>query len=50
MMAGCDFVEMLEHGMHPACGFGFSERLFTFLSDKLIRETHMFPLVRPGKD
>src|SRR3989339_198934 len=47
MMADWDFVEMLEHGMPPTCGFGFGERLFAFLSDKPIREVQMFPLVRP---
>ncbi len=47
MMADWDFVEMLEHGMPPTCGFGFGERLFAFLADKPIREVHMFPLVRP---
>ncbi len=47
MMADWDFVEMLEHGMPPTCGFGFGDRLFAFLSDKPIRETQMFPLVKP---
>jgi lysyl-tRNA synthetase class 2 len=47
MMADDSFVEMLEHGMPPTCGFGFGERLFAFLSDKPIREVHMFPLVKP---
>lgn len=47
MMADWDFIEMLEHGMPPTCGFGFGERLFAFLSDKPIREVQMFPLVRP---
>ncbi|MBI3634003.1 MAG: lysine--tRNA ligase [Candidatus Yonathbacteria bacterium] len=47
MMADWDFIEMLEHGMPPTCGFGFGERLFAFLSDKPLRETQMFPLVRP---
>ncbi|MDQ5962449.1 MAG: lysyl-tRNA synthetase, class [Patescibacteria group bacterium] len=47
MMADYDFVEMLEHGMPPTCGFGFGERLFAFLSDKPIREIHTFPLVKP---
>lgn len=47
MMADWDFIEMLEHGMPPTCGFGFGERLFAFLADKPIRETQMFPLVRP---
>lgn len=47
MMADWDFVEMLEHGMPPTCGFGFGERFFAFLCDKPIRETHLFPLVKP---
>lgn len=47
MMADYDFVEMLEHGMPPTCGFGFGERLFAFLVDKPLRETQLFPLMRP---
>ncbi len=47
MMADDSFIEMLEHGMPPTCGFGFGERLFAFLVDKPIREVHMFPLVKP---
>ena len=47
MMADDSFVEMLEHGMPPTCGFGFGERLFAFLMDKPIREVHMFPLIKP---
>ncbi len=47
MMADWEFVEMLEHGMPPTCGFGFGERLFAFLMDKPIRETQMFPLTKP---
>ena len=50
MMADWDFVEMLEHGMPPTCGFGFGERLFAFLCDKPIREVQMFPLVKPKQD
>jgi lysyl-tRNA synthetase class 2 len=42
-----DFVEALEHGMPPTCGFGFSERLFSFLMDKPGRECQIFPLMRP---
>jgi len=38
-----DFVEALEYGMPPAFGFGMSERLFSFLMDKSIRETVIFP-------
>jgi lysyl-tRNA synthetase class 2 len=47
MMPDDEFVEMLEHGMPPACGYGFGERLFAFLADKPLRETQMFPLMRP---
>lgn len=47
MMPDWEFVEMLEHGMPPTCGFGFGERLFSFLVDKPIRETQLFPLMRP---
>jgi len=47
MMPDFEFVEMLEHGMPPTCGFGFGERLFAFLEDKPIREVQMFPLMRP---
>ena len=47
MMADHEFVEMLEHGMPPTCGFGFGERLFAFLADKPTRELQMFPLMRP---
>jgi len=42
-----DFVESLEYGMPPAAGFGVSERLFSFLMDKPIRECQIFPLVKP---
>lgn len=42
-----DFVEALEHGMPPTCGFGVSERLFAFLADKPIREAQAFPLMKP---
>lgn len=47
MMPEWDFVEMLEHGMPPTCGFGFGERLFSFMIDKPIRETQLFPLMKP---
>ncbi len=49
MMPEWEFVEMLEHGMPPTCGFGFGERLFSFLADRPIRETQLFPLVKPKK-
>lgn len=44
-----DFVEALEFGMPPVTGFGVSERLFSFLADKPIRETVLFPLLRPDE-
>lgn len=47
MMSDYEFIEMLEHGMPPTCGFGFGERLFAFLADKPLRELQMFPLMRP---
>jgi len=42
-----DFVEALKVGMPPTSGFGVSERLFSFLMDKPIRECVAFPLLRP---
>lgn len=47
MMPDWEYVEMLEHGMPPACGYGFGERLFAFLVDRPVRETQTFPLVKP---
>jgi lysyl-tRNA synthetase class 2 len=42
-----DFVRALEYGMPPVTGFGVSERLFSFLADKPIREAVFFPLLKP---
>lgn len=50
MMPEWEFVDMLEYGMPPTCGFGFGERLFAFLVDKPVREIQMFPLMRPKED
>ena len=47
MMPDDEFVEMLEYGMPPAFGFAYGDRLFAFLVDKPLRETQMFPLMRP---
>lgn len=47
MMPDTEFVEMLEYGMPPVFGFGFGERLFSFLIDKPIREVQLFPLMKP---
>lgn len=43
------FVEALEYGMPPALGFGVSERLFAFFEGKNVRETQVFPLMKPKK-
>lgn len=45
-----EFVEALKYGMPPTTGFGVSERLFSFLEGKPIRETTIFPLMRPIKE
>jgi lysyl-tRNA synthetase class 2 len=42
-----EYVEALEYGMPPTCGFGLSERLFSFLMDKPARECQIFPLMKP---
>src|SRR3989339_327847 len=47
MMPDWEFVEMLEHGMPPTCGFGFGERLFAFMIDSTVREASLFPLMKP---
>lgn len=47
MMPDWEFVEMLEHAMPPAFGFAYGDRLFTSLAGKPLRETQMFPLMRP---
>jgi lysyl-tRNA synthetase, class II len=46
-MYDADFIEALEHGMPPTCGFGMSERVFSFLMDKPARECQIFPLMKP---
>lgn len=50
MMSDDEFVEMLEYGMPPTCGFGFGERLFAILVDKPLRELQTFPLMRPKSE
>lgn len=46
-MADREYVEALMHAMPPAAWFGVSERLFSFLENKPIRETQIFPLMKP---
>lgn len=41
------FIEALRYGMPPAFGFGVSERLFSVMMDRPIRECVMFPLMKP---
>ena len=50
MMPDYEFVEAMEYGMPPTFGFGFGERFFAFLADKPIRETQLFPLMKPRND
>jgi lysyl-tRNA synthetase, class II len=45
-MADFEYVEALEYAMPPTFGFGVSERLFSFLAGKSIREAQIFPLMR----
>jgi len=45
-----EFVEALQHGMPPVCGFGMSERVFSFLMDKTARECQIFPLMKPSEE
>jgi lysyl-tRNA synthetase class 2 len=47
MMPDWEYVEMLEYGMPPTCGFGFGERLFAFFAGASLRETQLFPLMKP---
>ena len=46
MMMDIDFVEMLEYGMPPACGLGFSERVFWLFEGVSAREGVPFPHMR----
>jgi len=50
MMLDIDYVESLEYGMPPACGFGYSERLFWMLEGVTAREGVPFPQLRSEID
>lgn len=50
MMLDIDFVEMLEYGMPPACGWGFSERVFWIFEGVSAREGVPFPQLRHEVD
>lgn len=45
-MMDIDFVEALEYGMPPACGLGYSERVFWSLEGITAREGVPFPQLR----
>lgn len=45
-----DYVEALEYGTPPMGGFGVSERFFSFLLGKNIKECVTFPFVKKGVD
>ena len=49
-MMDTDFVEMLEYGMPPTSGYGFSERLFWFMEDVSGREATLFPPMRVRRE
>jgi lysyl-tRNA synthetase class 2 len=50
MMLDIDYVEMLEYGMPPACGWGFSERVFWIFEAVTAREGVPFPQLRSEVD
>ena len=50
MMLDVDFVEMLEYGIPPTCGFSYSERLFWIFEGVTAREGVPFPQLRPEYD
>ncbi len=49
-MLDIDYIEALEYAMPPACGFGFSERLFWVLEGVTAREGVPFPQLRRESD
>ncbi|MDB5165398.1 MAG: lysS [Candidatus Saccharibacteria bacterium] len=50
MMLDIDFIEMLEYGMPPACGWGYSERVFWIFEGVTAREGVPFPQLRTEYD
>ncbi|HEY1645152.1 MAG TPA: lysine--tRNA ligase [Candidatus Saccharimonadales bacterium] len=49
-MLDIDYVEMLEYGMPPACGWGNSERVFWIFEGVTAREGVIFPQLRQEVD
>lgn len=50
MMLDIDYVEALEYGMPPACGLGYTERIFWMLEGVTAREGVIFPQLRRETD
>ncbi|MCA9338662.1 lysine--tRNA ligase [Candidatus Saccharibacteria bacterium] len=50
MMLDIDYIEMLEYGMPPACGWGYSERVFWIFEGVTAREGVPFPALRHELD
>lgn len=50
MMLDIDYIEMLEYGMPPACGWGYSERVFWIFEGVTAREGVPFPQLRAEID
>jgi lysyl-tRNA synthetase class 2 len=50
MMLDIDYIEMLEYGMPPACGWGYSERVFWIFEGVTAREGVPFPQLRTDHD
>jgi lysyl-tRNA synthetase class 2 len=50
MMLDIDYVEMLEYGMPPACGWGHSERVFWIFEGVTAREGVPFPQLKSDID
>lgn len=50
MMLDIDYIEMLEYGMPPACGWGYSERVFWIFEGVTAREGVPFPQLRHEVD
>lgn len=50
MMLDIDYIEMLEYGMPPACGWGYSERVFWIFEGVTAREGIPFPQLKSDID
>ena len=50
MMLDIDYIEMLEYGIPPTCGMGYSERVFWIFEGVTAREGVPFPQLRSEVD